>query len=64
MVLAFLCGALSRELAMQAQSDLLAPLTEAERGQLHELLLRIALHAHDESAPAAAPEVPAAAPAA
>jgi DNA-binding MarR family transcriptional regulator len=44
-----------RELAMQAQSDLLAPLTEAERGQLHELLLRIALHAHDESAPAAAP---------
>jgi DNA-binding MarR family transcriptional regulator len=31
-----------RELAMQAQEELLAPLTPAERKQLHELLLRVA----------------------
>jgi DNA-binding MarR family transcriptional regulator len=31
-----------RELATQAQDELLAPLTAAERKQLHELLLRVA----------------------
>ncbi len=31
-----------RELAAQAQDELLAPLTTAERKQLHELLLRVA----------------------
>jgi DNA-binding MarR family transcriptional regulator len=31
-----------RELALQAQDELLAPLTTAERKQLHELLLRVA----------------------
>ena len=34
-----------RELAMRAQDDLLAPLNEEEREQLHSLLLRVALHA-------------------
>jgi DNA-binding MarR family transcriptional regulator len=33
-----------RELAKQAQSDLLAPLSPEEREQLHALLLRLALH--------------------
>jgi DNA-binding MarR family transcriptional regulator len=32
-----------RELAAGAQEDLLAPLSEEERAQLHELLLRLAL---------------------
>jgi DNA-binding MarR family transcriptional regulator len=34
-----------RQLARGAQSELLAPLTEPERAQLHELLLRLALAA-------------------
>jgi DNA-binding MarR family transcriptional regulator len=34
-----------RELAMQAQADLLEPLSKEEREQLHDLLLRLALHA-------------------
>jgi len=34
-----------RELAMQAQADLLEPLSPEEREQLHDLLLRLALHA-------------------
>jgi DNA-binding MarR family transcriptional regulator len=34
-----------RELAMQAQADLLEPLSQEERDQLHDLLLRLALHA-------------------
>jgi DNA-binding MarR family transcriptional regulator len=53
-----------RELAKQAQDDLLEPLNEDERAQLHELLLRIALHAHEVSIPLAAPpDVPARTPA-
>jgi DNA-binding MarR family transcriptional regulator len=53
-----------RELAKQAQSDLLEPLDEDERAQLHELLLRIALHAHEVSVPAALPpDLPAGTPA-
>jgi DNA-binding MarR family transcriptional regulator len=36
-----------RELAKKAQADLLSPLSEDEREQLHELLLRLALHTAD-----------------
>ena len=50
-----------RDLAMQAQEDLLAPLSEDERKELHELLLRLALHAHEIGKPGAVPQdVPAA----
>ena len=53
-----------RELAKQAQDDLLEPLNDDERAQLHELLLRVALHAHVVSVPSAAPaDVPAGTPA-
>jgi DNA-binding MarR family transcriptional regulator len=38
-----------RELARQAQEDLLAPLSAEEREQLHELLLRLALATSDVS---------------
>jgi DNA-binding MarR family transcriptional regulator len=34
-----------RELAKQAQADLLEPLSQEEREQLHDMLLRLALHA-------------------
>ncbi len=37
-----------RELARAAQNELLAPLSAAERKQLHELLLRVALGLGDE----------------
>jgi DNA-binding MarR family transcriptional regulator len=43
-----------RQLARQAQADLLAPLTERERRQLHDLLLRLALGAVPEPAAPAA----------
>lgn len=49
-----------RELAKEAQADLLAPLSEEERDQLHGLLLRLVLHAHAVSNPVADPDVPAA----
>jgi DNA-binding MarR family transcriptional regulator len=52
-----------RELAKQAQADLLEPLDEEERAQLHDLLLRVALHAHEVSLPPGGPDVPAATPA-
>jgi DNA-binding MarR family transcriptional regulator len=52
-----------RELAMHAQADLLEPLSEEERQQLHGLLLRLAIHAHEVSSPGAATDEPAAAPA-
>ena len=51
-----------RELAKQAQADLLEPLGEEERAQLHDLLLRIALHAHEVSVPSAPADVPAGTP--
>jgi DNA-binding MarR family transcriptional regulator len=56
-----------RELARSAQNELLAPLSQAERKQFHELLLRVALGLGDEAnvphddAPAGAPEAHAAA---
>jgi len=53
-----------RELAKQAQADLLAPLDADERAQLHELLLRLALHTSDVRKPepdASGVEAPAAA---
>ena len=37
-----------REIARTAQEDLLAPLNEEEREQLHSLLLRLALATHKE----------------
>jgi len=40
--------ALGRELARQAQDDLLAALNQAERKQLHELLLKLALATRGE----------------
>jgi DNA-binding MarR family transcriptional regulator len=40
-----------RELARGAQEDLLAPLSPAERAQLHELLLRLALATRDVGKP-------------
>ncbi|MDQ2759880.1 MAG: hypothetical protein M3Y17_05450 [Actinomycetota bacterium] len=42
----------ARELAREAQQDLLAPLSEEERGQLHDLLLRLALATREVGAPA------------
>jgi len=38
-----------RELAQRAQEDLLAPLNEQEREQLHSLLLRLAMASRDET---------------
>ena len=43
-----------RELAKQAQADLLAPLNADEREQLHDLLLRLALHSTDLGKPQSA----------